>query len=64
MQESVSNNNHPIDEHRAAVLIGVSPVELRSLARQAKLGEERSDQMMFNYEELRQLCLLMASSHL
>lgn len=64
MPESVSNRDHQIDEHRAAVLIGISQAELRSLARQARLGEENNEGWMFNYEELRQLCLLMATSHL
>jgi hypothetical protein len=64
MQESVSNGNHQIDEHRAAALIGISPVELRSLARQARLGEQLDETWKFSYDDLRQLCLLMATSHL
>ena len=55
-----------IGEHRAAVLIGLSTAELRSLAREAEVGRpgEKNNEMVFTYEELRRLCLLAAASHL
>ena len=56
-----------IDEHRAAVLLGLSAAELRRLSRLSGLGQlvksEHSEQMVFTYDELRRLCLLAAPSH-
>ena len=54
-----------IDERRAAVLIGISPTDLRRLAREAAVGHPGSsaDELIFSYEELSRLCLLAARSH-
>lgn len=54
-----------IDEHRAAVLIGISTTDLRRLAREAAVGHPgaSAEELMFSYEELRRLCLLAARSH-
>lgn len=49
-----------VDERRAAVLMGVSPVELRNLAAQASLGHPQNGSFVFTYEELRRLSLLAA----
>ena len=55
-----------IDESRAAVLLGMTTVELRRLSRRFGLGQleknEHNEQMVFTYEELRRLCLLAAPS--
>jgi len=60
------NQQNWIDEHRAAVLLGLTKVELRRLSRLSGLGHteniDRSEQMVFTYEELRRICLLAASS--
>lgn len=51
-----------VQESRAAVLLGISEEELRRLSQLAGLGqlETRGDfeQMVYSYEELRQICLL------
>ncbi len=51
-----------VDEHRAAVLLGLSTAELRRLSRLSGVGQIKNPgsdgQMIFTYEELRQLCLL------
>ncbi len=61
-----ADNNNRIDERRAAILLGLSTGELRRLSRLSGLGQveknDRSEQMMFTYEELRRLCLLAAPS--
>jgi hypothetical protein len=49
-----------VDEHRAAVLMGMSPADLRRLAQQASLGHSQESGMVFTYEELRRLSLLAA----
>lgn len=55
-----------VEEHRAAILLGVSQSELRRYSRVAGLGHlepgDRGEQMVFTYEELRRLCLLAAQS--
>ena len=47
-------------------MLGLSTRELRRLSRLSGLGKleenDRSEQMMFTYEELRRLCLLAAPS--
>ena len=61
-----ADNPDRIDERRAAVLLGCSTAELRRLSRLSGLGQlekdERSEQMVYTYEELRRLCLLAAPS--
>ncbi len=51
-----------IMESRAAVLLGISEDELRRLSQVAGLGQLKKigefEQMVYSYEELRQICLL------
>jgi len=55
-----------VEEHRAAVLLGLPATELRRVSRLSGIGHvEESDhgqEMVFTYEELRRLCLLAAQS--
>jgi len=55
-----------IEEHRAAVLLGMPSAELRRYSRVSGLGHlesgDRGEEMVFTYEELRMLCLLAAQS--
>jgi hypothetical protein len=55
-----------VDEHRAAVLLGLPRAELRRYSQVSGLGHTESDdhgqQIVFTYEELRLLCLLAAQS--
>ena len=60
------NIHDRIDEHRAAVLLGMPKAELRRYSRASGLGHLENDdhgqKMVFTYEELRRLCLLAAQS--
>jgi hypothetical protein len=51
-----------IHESRAAALLGMSEEELRRLSQMAGLGQVEKtgqfEQMVYSYEELRQICLL------
>ena len=51
-----------IQESRAAALLGMSEEELRRLSQMAGLGQVEKtgqfEQMVYSYEELRQICLL------
>jgi hypothetical protein len=55
-----------INEHRAAVLLGMPEAELRRFSEVSGLGQLEEDgqgqQMIFTYEELCRLCLLVAQS--
>jgi len=55
-----------VEEHRAAVLLGLPATELRRFSQLSGIGHvEESDhgqEMVFTYEELRRLCLLAAQS--
>jgi hypothetical protein len=55
-----------VEEHRAAVLLGLPTTELRRFSRLSGIGYlEESDhgqELVFTYEELRRLCLLAAQS--
>jgi hypothetical protein len=55
-----------VDEHRAAVLLGLPKVELRRYSQVAGLGHVENDngtqRVIFTYEELRRICLLVAQS--
>lgn len=69
LQESLyMDGNIPdhVDEYRAAVLLGLPQSELRRYSRASGLGHvEKDDQgqkMVFTYEELRRICLLVAQS--
>lgn len=62
------NGNIPdhVDEHRAAVLLGLPQSELRRYSRASGLGHVEKDdpgqKVVFTYEELRRICLLVAQS--
>ena len=60
------NMQERVDEHRAAVLLGLPKAELRRYSRVSGLGhlenDDRGQQVVFTYEELRLLCLLAAQS--
>ena len=55
-----------VDEHRAAVLLGMSESEIRRYSRDSGLGHVENDghgqKVVFTYEELRRICLLVAQS--
>lgn len=55
-----------VDEYRAAVLLGMPQSELRRYSRASGLGHVETDdqgqKMVFTYEELRRICLLVAQS--
>ena len=55
-----------VEEHNAAVLLGLPAAELRGFSRVSGLGhfenDDRGEQVVFTYEELRRLCLLAAQS--
>lgn len=55
-----------VDEHHAAVLLGLPESELRRYSRASGLGHVENDdegqRVVFTYEELRRLCLLVAQS--
>ena len=60
------NTHDRVDEHRAAVLLGMPKADIRRYSRVSGLGHlEDSDhgqKMVFTYEELYRLCLLAAQS--
>ncbi len=60
------NHEAEVDERQAAVLIGLPIRELRLLAQQAAVGHhgEHDQELIFTYDDLRQLCLLVARSNL
>ena len=55
-----------VDEHRAAALLGMTKADLRRYSQVSGLGHvENGDQgqkVVFTYEELRRICLLVAQS--
>jgi len=55
-----------VDEHRAAILLGMPQSELRRYSRASGLGHVENDgesqKVVFTYEELRRICLLVAQS--
>jgi len=61
-----TNLHEQIEEHRAAVLLGLPTTEIRRFSRIAGLGHlekgDRGEQVVFTYEELRRLCLIAAQS--
>jgi hypothetical protein len=61
-----SNLHDRIEEHTAAVLLGLPSAELRRYSRVSGLGHlengDRGEEIIFTYEELRRLCLLAAQS--
>jgi len=60
------NLQERVDEHRAAVLLGLTKAELRRYSRVSGLGhvenDDRGQRIVFTYEELRRLCILAAQS--
>jgi hypothetical protein len=60
------NIHDRIDEHRAAVLLGLPKADIRRYSQVSGLGQLEEDdqgqQMIFTYDELCQLCLLVAQS--
>lgn len=59
------NTQDRVEEHRAAVLLGMPKADLRRYS-QASGGhvenDDRGQRMVFTYEELRRICLLVAQS--
>jgi hypothetical protein len=55
-----------VEEHRAAVLLGLSLAELRRYSRVCGLGHlengDRGEEIVFTDEKLRRFCLLAAQS--
>jgi hypothetical protein len=55
-----------VDEFRAAVLLGMPPSELRRYSRSSGFGrvenDDKGQKVVFTYEELRRICLLVAQS--
>ena len=55
-----------VDEHRAAVLLGLPESELRRYSQASGLGhmevDDEGQKVVFTYEELRRICLLAAQS--
>ncbi len=51
-----------VDQRRAAVLLGVSENELHRIAAESGVGRkgkrDRTEQVIFTYEDLRKICLL------
>jgi len=60
-----STRDH-VDERRAAILLGMPQSELRRYSRASGLGhvenDDKGQKMVFTYEELRRICLLVAQS--
>lgn len=64
--EMNGNIRDRVDEHRAAVLLGMPQSELRRYSRVSGLGhvenDDKGQKVVFTYEELRRICLLVAQS--
>ncbi len=60
------NNLAQVEERRAAILLGITTMELRQLSRLSGLGHLEksgsSEQMVYTYDELRRLGLLAAQA--
>jgi hypothetical protein len=60
------NTKHRVDEHRAAVLLGMPKADLRRYSRDSGLGQLETDaqgqKVVFTYEELHRICLLATQS--
>lgn len=63
---SKSEPNHTVDEHGAAVLLGLTPPEVRWFSRVLGLGQKQdsgdASQVVFTYEELKRLSSAAAAS--
>jgi hypothetical protein len=55
-----------VEEHRAAVILGMPESDLRRYSRLSGMGhvenDEKGQKVVFTYEELRRICLLAAQS--
>jgi hypothetical protein len=55
-----------VEEHRAAILLGLPMTEIRRFSRLAGLGHlekgDRGEQVVFTFDELQRLCLIAAQS--
>jgi hypothetical protein len=55
-----------VDEHRAAVILGMPESDLRRYSRLSGMGhledDEKGPKVVYTYEELRRICLLAAQS--
>jgi hypothetical protein len=55
-----------VDQHSAAVLLGLPEADLRRYSQASGLGHVEDDsqgqKVVFTYEELRRICLLVAQS--
>ena len=55
-----------VDEHRAAVILGMPESDLRRYSRLSGAGhvenDDKGQKVVFTYEELRRICLLAAQS--
>jgi hypothetical protein len=60
------NSQVRIEEHRAAILLGLTLADLRRYSRDNGLGHlepgRLGERVVFTYEELRRLCMLAAQS--
>ena len=61
-----ANVEKQVEEHRAAILLGLPTADIRRFSRISGLGHlvegDRGQQLVFTYEELRRLCLMAAQS--
>ena len=58
-------SNKTVDEHGAAVLLGITPPEVRWFSRVLGLGHKEGgnpSQVLFTYDELRRLSSVAAAS--
>ena len=55
-----------VDEHRAAVILGMPESDLRRYSRLSGMGhvehDDKGQKVVFTYEELRRICLVAAQS--
>ena len=60
------NLQERVDEHRAAMLLGLTKAELRRYSQVSGLGhletDDRGQRIVFTYDELRRLCIMAAQS--
>jgi hypothetical protein len=60
------NSQECVAEDQAAVLLGLPTTEIRRFSRISGLGHlengDRGEQVVFTYDELQRLCLLVAQS--
>jgi hypothetical protein len=66
MDMADSRTKSTVDEHGAAVLLGLTPPEVRWFSRVLGLGRKQesgeASQILFTYEELKQLSSIAAAS--